>query len=129
MNRMRQAAGLAALCAVLMTGCGDSSSAHGAADAGTGISRTAVQHSETSVTLPDASTVPDGAGTESRKTGDPVGTTNPNGPDLPGSSETAADSGDSQPGLIERAESALESAGEAATGLLTDLTRTVGENR
>lgn len=116
MNRNNKAAWIAAaVCAVLLTGCGDSSSAKGAADAGTGMTRTTVQH-ETSVTVPDASTAPAESGTSAAVNGGPSGTKAPNG-------MTVTTAGDSSMNVIDRAESALDSLGEAVTSLLTEATR------
>ena len=120
MNRKKQAVwAAAAVCAVLLTGCGDNSSARGAADAGTGMSRTTV-HSETSatsVTLPDVSTLPQEAGTSASVDGGPSDTKAPNGMTVTTAGEQ------SRPDLLDRAESALDSLGEAVTSVFREATR------
>lgn len=106
MKRSMTAAWLsAAVCAVLMTGCGDSSSANGAADAGTGTRRPAVSHETTTATT----TAVTSTTTRSETT------------------ETAHTT--TERDLLDRAESALDSIGDAVTSVLTEATRPVGNGR
>ena len=106
----------AAACAVLFTGCGDSSSAGGAADAGTRVTRETVTSRETTTTTSmttETTTAPSPEATSDRTTErKPLSTS-------AGTATTDA------PGLIDRAESALDSIGEAITSVLTEATRPV----
>lgn len=97
----------AAVCAALMTGCGDHSSVTGAADAGSRTSRsstaetTTVTDTGTTASLTDSSTAETTGAAQST-----------------GSSEHTTEKS-----LKDRAESALDSVGDAVTSLLTEATR------
>lgn len=116
MKIKRQSALLtAAVCALLMTGCGGNSSVTGAADAGTRTSRSTTAETTTTVpgtttTAPAAATVDGSTVTESHSTD---------------ASANRTDSATSTTGksLKDRAESALDSIGDAVTSLLTEATR------
>lgn len=107
----------AAACAVLFTGCGDSSSAGGAADAGTRVTRETVTSRETTTTTSMT--------TENTTATSPPEATSDRTTERKPLSTSAGTATTDAPGLIDRAESALDSIGEAITSVLTEATRPV----
>ena len=118
----RYALAAAAACALLLAGCGDNSSANGAAEAGTRITRETVTSRETTTpsmtTENTTATSPPEATSDQTTERKPLSTPAPHTTTSAGTSTTA-------PGLIDRAESALDSIGDAITSMLTEATRPV----
>ena len=105
----------AAVCAVLFTGCGEHSSATGAADIGTRVSRDSAAETTHMTTENTTATSPPEATSDQTTERVPLST----------NAMTGTTASTSKPGLIDRAESALDSLGDAITSVLTEATRPV----